>query len=116
MAWSRSLEDIIEPGLRPRGEVWEIDEDAVTWEAGLIKPSGPNRRRTSRPMTCADVAETLLTIETGGRLRAMRNQRARRAPSFGVHVVDVEVDQGRQGRHPAVHRASGRRQASISLC
>ena len=90
MAVVQASEDIIRQACARAAKVWEIDEDAVTWEAGLIKPSGPNAG-DFEPMTLADIAKH--ANKTGGPIAGHAQINAQgAAPSFGVHVVDVEVD------------------------
>jgi len=90
MAVVQASEDIIKQACARAAKVWEIDEEAVTWEAGLIKPSGPNAG-DFEPMTLADIAKH--ANKTGGPIAGHAQINAQgAAPSFGVHVVDVEVD------------------------
>ena len=90
MAVVQASEDIIRQACARAAKVWEIDEDAVTWEAGLDKPSGPNAG-DFEPMTLADIAKH--ANKTGGPIAGHAQINAQgAAPSFGVHVVDVEVD------------------------
>ena len=90
MAVVQASEDIITKACARAAKVWEIDEDAVTWENGLIKPSGPNAG-DFEPMTLADIAKH--ANKTGGPISGFAQINAQgAAPSFGAHVVDVEVD------------------------
>jgi len=90
MAVVQASEDIITKACARAAKVWEIDEEAVTWESGLIKPSGPNAG-DFEPMTLADIAKH--ANKTGGPISGFAQINAQgAAPSFGAHVVDVEVD------------------------
>jgi len=71
-------------------KIWDIDEDAVYWEDGYAKPSGPNAG-TFDPMSIAEIAA--ISAETGGPISGHHEVNADGAGvSFGVHLVDVEVD------------------------
>lgn len=71
-------------------KIWDIDEDAVYWEDGYAKPSGPNAG-TFEPMSLAEIAA--ISAQTGGPIAGHHEVNADGAGvSFGVHLVDVEVD------------------------
>ncbi len=71
-------------------KIWGIDEEAVFWEDGCAKPSGPNAGNFD-PMTLAEIAA--LFAETGGPIAGHHETNADGAGvSFGVHIADVEVD------------------------
>ncbi|WP_138933876.1 xanthine dehydrogenase family protein molybdopterin-binding subunit [Roseovarius arcticus] len=71
-------------------KIWGIDEDAVVWEDGAAKPSGPNAG-DFEPMTLAEIAA--ISSETGGPIAGHHEVNAEGAGvSFGVHLADVEVD------------------------
>jgi CO/xanthine dehydrogenase Mo-binding subunit len=70
--------------------LWGIDQEAVVWEDGCAKPSGPNAG-DFEPMTLAEIAA--VASETGGPIAGHHEVNAEGAGvSFGVHLVDVEVD------------------------
>ncbi|MBK0398759.1 xanthine dehydrogenase family protein molybdopterin-binding subunit [Limibaculum sp. M0105] len=70
--------------------IWGIDAEAVTWEDGCAKPSGPNAGDFP-PMTLAEIAA--VSSQTGGPIAGHHEVNADGAGvSFGVHLVDVEVD------------------------
>ncbi len=77
--------------LRERAaKVWEIPPDAVTWEDGYAKPAGPNAGDFP-PMSLAEIAG--VAGKTGGPIAGHAQINAQGAgPSFGTHIVDVEVD------------------------
>ena len=71
-------------------KIWGIDEDAVVWEDGYAKPSGPNAG-DFEPMSIAEIAA--IASETGGPIAGHHEVNAEGAGvSFGVHLADVEVD------------------------
>ncbi|MEM8811059.1 MAG: xanthine dehydrogenase family protein molybdopterin-binding subunit [Pseudomonadota bacterium] len=70
--------------------LWGIDQDAVVWENGTARPSGPNAG-DFEPMTLAEIAGN--SSSTGGPIAGHHEVNADGAGvSFGVHLVDVEVD------------------------
>ncbi len=70
--------------------IWGIDEDAVIWEDGFAKPSGPNAGDFD-PMSIEEIAA--IAFETGGPIAGHHEVNAEGAGvSFGVHLADVEVD------------------------
>ena len=71
-------------------KIWEIPEDAVVWEDGHAKPAGKNAG-DFEPMSLAEIAK--LAGKTGGPIAGYTKINAQgAAPSFGTHLVDVEVD------------------------
>jgi CO/xanthine dehydrogenase Mo-binding subunit len=71
-------------------KIWEIPEDAVVWEDGHAKPAGKNAG-DFEPMSLADIAK--MAGKTGGPVVGYTKINAQgAAPSFGTHLVDVEVD------------------------
>ena len=71
-------------------KIWGIDEDAVLWEDGCAKPSGPNAG-THPPMSLAEIAA--IASNTGGPIAGHHEVNADGAGvSFGVHLVDTEID------------------------
>ncbi|MEB8389222.1 xanthine dehydrogenase family protein molybdopterin-binding subunit [Rhodobacteraceae bacterium KMM 6894] len=71
-------------------KIWGIDEDAVVWEDGYAKPSGPNAGNFD-PMSLEEIAA--IAFETGGPIAGHYEVNAEGAGvSFGVHLADVEVD------------------------
>jgi len=77
--------------LRGRAaKYWEIPIEAVEWEDGMAKPSGSNAGEFD-PLSLADLAK--LAPKTGGPIAGHAQINAQgAAPSFGTHLVDVEVD------------------------
>ena len=71
-------------------QIWGIDEEAVVWEDGAAKPAGPNAGEHP-PMSLADIAAVM--DNTGGPIAGHHEVNADGAGvSFGVHLVDTEVD------------------------
>jgi len=69
---------------------WEIPIDAVEWDDGMAKPAGSNAGEFD-PLSLADLAR--LANKTGGPIAGHAQINAQgAAPSFGTHLVDVEVD------------------------
>ncbi|MEZ5817085.1 MAG: xanthine dehydrogenase family protein molybdopterin-binding subunit [Hyphomicrobiaceae bacterium] len=90
LATVEAARSIIKQACGRAAKLWEIPEDAVTWENGQFKPAGDNAGKFE-PMTLADIAK--VAGKTGGSLvgvGAISAQGA--APSFGVHIADTEVD------------------------
>jgi len=71
-------------------KMWGIDEDAVVWEDGCAKPSGPNAGEFD-PLPLAKIARK--SPGTGGPIAGHHEVNAEGAGvSFGVHLCDLEVD------------------------
>ncbi len=70
--------------------VWGIDPDAVEWKDGAAVPTGHNAGNFP-PMTLAEIARD--AGKTGGPIAGHFEANADGAGvSFGVHLVDIEVD------------------------
>ncbi len=70
--------------------IWEIPEDAVDWQDGHAVPAGDNAGKFE-PMSFAKLAR--MAGKTGGPIAGYARINAQgAAPSFGSHIVDVEVD------------------------
>ena len=90
MATVDASRSIIKQACQRAAKLWEIPEDAVSWEDGEIKPAGENAGK-HKPMNLTDIAK--IAGKTGGPIvgySAISAQGA--APSFGVHIADTEVD------------------------
>jgi CO/xanthine dehydrogenase Mo-binding subunit len=71
-------------------KVWEVPEEAVKWEDGVARPASSNVGDFA-PLSLAEIAE--LAGKTGGPIAGHAHVNAQGAgPSFGTHLVDVEVD------------------------
>lgn len=70
--------------------IWGIDAEAVEWKDGAAVPAGPNAGKFP-PMALAEIAA--VSFETGGPIAGHHEVNVDGAGvSFGVHIVDVEVD------------------------
>lgn len=71
-------------------KIWGIDEDAVEWVDGCVKPSGPNAGEFP-PMSLVEIAA--VSSQTGGPIAGHHEVNVDGAGvGFGVHLADVEVD------------------------
>jgi len=69
---------------------WGIDAEAVTWEDGFAKPSGPNAGEFP-PLSIAEIASEMGS--TGGPISGhFESSPDGFGGSFGTHIVDLEVD------------------------
>ncbi|GAB1477641.1 xanthine dehydrogenase family protein molybdopterin-binding subunit [Paracoccaceae bacterium] len=69
---------------------WKIDPEAVEWRDGAAMPAGPNAGQF-QPLTIAEIGASM--GKTGGPISGHHEVTAEGVGvSFGVHVVDVEVD------------------------
>jgi CO/xanthine dehydrogenase Mo-binding subunit len=69
---------------------WDIEPEAVEWVDGAAQPAGPNAGKFP-PMTIAEIGAKM--GGTGGPISGHHETNAGGVgASFGVHVVDVEVD------------------------
>jgi CO/xanthine dehydrogenase Mo-binding subunit len=90
MAVVKAAEDVILQMRERAAKIWEIPVDAVDWENGMAKPAGPNAGEFE-PLSIADIAQ--VAGKTGGPISGKAALNAQGAgPSFGTHIVDVEVD------------------------
>jgi CO/xanthine dehydrogenase Mo-binding subunit len=81
---------VIKEACARAAKLWELPADAVAFEDGEVKPAGENAGK-HRPMSLGDVAR--IANKTGGPIVATSAINAHgAAPSFGVHIADVEVD------------------------
>ncbi len=71
-------------------KLWELSPDQVAFENGQVKPVGDTNGR-HKPLSVADLAK--VAGKTGGPIGGVGRINAQGAgPSFGTHLVDVEVD------------------------
>src|SRR5262249_45120633 len=83
-------------------KIWGIPADAVTWENGYAKPSGPNAGNFE-PLSLEDLAKK--AAKTGGPIAGHYEVNADGAGvSFAVHLCDSEV-------HPETGRVQIKRYA-----
>ena len=90
MAVIEAADDVVTQMRERAAKIWDIPVEAVAWENGVAKPAGSNAGEFE-PMTFADIAK--VAGKTGGPLVGKAAINAQGAgPSFGAHLVDVEVD------------------------
>jgi CO/xanthine dehydrogenase Mo-binding subunit len=90
LATIKAARDAIRKMCSRAAKIWDIDEEAVVWEDGAACPAGPNAGKFP-PMTLAEIAA--VSFNTGGPIAGHYEFNADGAGvSFGVHLVDVEVD------------------------
>ncbi len=71
-------------------KLWELSPDQVAFENGHVKPVGDSNGK-HQPRSVADLAK--VAGKTGGPIGGVGRINAQGAgPSFGTHLVDVEVD------------------------
>ncbi|MEM7023294.1 MAG: molybdopterin cofactor-binding domain-containing protein, partial [Pseudomonadota bacterium] len=90
VAIKEAADAVIKDACARAAKIWEIPEDAVRWENGHAVPAGSNAGDFD-PMSLADLAK--MAGKTGGPIAGHSHINAQgAAPSFGTHMVDVEVD------------------------
>lgn len=90
LATIKAAQDAITKMCARAAAIWGIDPEAVEWVDGAACPSGPNAGKFP-PMTLAEIAA--VSFQTGGPIAGHHEFHADGAGvSFGVHLVDVEVD------------------------
>ena len=90
MAVVEAGKDMIRQLCERAAKVWDIPVDAVEWSDGEARPAGSNAGEFD-PLSLADLAR--LAGKTGGPFVGRAQINAQGAgPSFGTHIVDVDVD------------------------
>ena len=90
MAVIEASKDMIGQLCERAAKIWDIPADAVEWVDGEARPAGANAGEF-QPLSLADLAG--LAGKTGGPIVGRAQINAQGAgPSFGTHVVDVDVD------------------------
>ncbi|MCB2115728.1 MAG: xanthine dehydrogenase family protein molybdopterin-binding subunit [Rhodobacteraceae bacterium] len=90
LATIKAARDAIRVMRGRAAKIWGIEEEAVDWKDGAAIPAGPNAGKFP-PMTLAEIAA--VSFETGGPIAGHHEVNVDGAGvSFGVHIVDVEVD------------------------
>ncbi|MEE9209680.1 MAG: xanthine dehydrogenase family protein molybdopterin-binding subunit [Kiloniellales bacterium] len=90
MAVIDAARDVVTQLRERAAKIWEIPPDAVTWENGYAKPAGANAGEFE-PMSLTELAK--MAGKTGGPVVGHAQINAQGAgPSFGTHIVDIEVD------------------------
>ena len=90
MATVEAAREIQREAMKRAAKLWELPVDAVEWSDGAVRPAGPNAGK-HKPMSLADVAR--VAGKTGGPIVGYSRINAHgAAPSFALHIADVEVD------------------------
>ncbi len=90
LAVINAARDAIDKLCARAAKVWDIPPEAVVWEDGYARPSGPNAG-DFEPMSLAEIAA--IAEKTGGPIAGHYEVNAGGAGvSFATHMVDVEVD------------------------
>ncbi|MCB2128003.1 MAG: xanthine dehydrogenase family protein molybdopterin-binding subunit [Rhodobacteraceae bacterium] len=90
LATIKAARDAVRVMCERAAKIWGIDADAVEWKDGAAVPAGPNAGKFP-PMTLAEIAA--VSFETGGPIAGHHEVNVDGAGvSFGVHIVDIEVD------------------------
>ncbi len=91
LAVVNSVRDMIRELKVRAAKIWKIDPEAVIWENGMAKPAG-NQVGTFEPLSLADLAAQ--AGRTGGPINGHAQLNVTGAgPGFGVHCVDLKVDE-----------------------
>ena len=91
LAVVNSVRDMIRELKVRAAKIWKIDPEAVIWEGGMAKPAG-NQVGTFEPLSLADIAAQ--AGRTGGPINGHAQLNVTGAgPGFGVHCVDLKVDE-----------------------
>lgn len=91
LATIKAARDAVRKLKKRAAAQWGIDEDAVIWEDGYAKPSGPNAGNFE-PLHITQITRKM--GRTGGPISGHFEATPEGAGvSFGVHIVDAEVDQ-----------------------
>jgi CO/xanthine dehydrogenase Mo-binding subunit len=90
MAVVEAARDVIGKMRERVAKIWDIPVEAVIWEHGYARPASSNAGEFE-PLSIAEIAA--MANKTGGPLVGNAAINAQGAgPSFGAHIVDVEVD------------------------
>jgi CO/xanthine dehydrogenase Mo-binding subunit len=91
LAVVNSVRDMIRELKVRAAKIWKVDPEGVIWENGMAKPAGANVG-TFEPLTLADLAAQ--AGRTGGPINGHAQLNVTGAgPGFGVHCVDLKVDE-----------------------
>jgi len=90
MAAVEAAREVIREACARAAKLWDLPEDAVTFENGTVRPAGDNAG-TSKELTLCDIGR--MAGKTGGAIVGTAQINAQgAAPSFGTHIADVEID------------------------
>jgi CO/xanthine dehydrogenase Mo-binding subunit len=91
MAVVEAAKEIKSELCRRAAKLWELPVEQVTFAHGVVKPVSGDANGKAKPMSVADFAK--IAGKTGGPIGGVGRINAQGAgPSFGTHLVDVEVD------------------------
>ena len=91
LATIKAARDAVKKLCARAAKKWDIDEEAVIWEDGYAKPSGPNAG-DFEPIPLAKLTKSM--GRTGGPIVGHFEATPEGAGvSFATHIVDAEVDQ-----------------------
>ena len=91
MAVVEAAKEIKADLCRRAAKLWELPVEQVTFEHGLVKPVSGDANGKAKPMSVVDFAK--IAGKTGGPIGGVGRINAQGAgPSFGTHLVDLEVD------------------------
>ena len=90
MATVEAAKEVIGEACKRAALLWELPDEAVTFEDGKVRPAGDNAG-AHEPMDLAQIGA--IAGKTGGPIVGTSKINAQgAAPSLGTHIVDVEVD------------------------
>jgi CO/xanthine dehydrogenase Mo-binding subunit len=91
VAVKEAAQQVIRQACARAAKIWDVPEDAVKWDDGHARPASSNVG-DFEPLSLADIAK--MAGKTGGPIAGHAHLNAQGAgPSFGTHLVDLEVDQ-----------------------
>ena len=91
VALKEAAQQVIRQACARAAKIWEVAEDAVKWEDGHAQAASSNVG-DFEPMSLGDIARKIAG-KTGGPIAGHAHLNAPGAgPSFGTHLVDLEVD------------------------
>jgi CO/xanthine dehydrogenase Mo-binding subunit len=78
---------------RRAADIWGVAEDEVIFEEGMCKPASGHNVGDFKPLSIGDICNK--TTMSHGAIAARTDMNVTGAgPGFGVHIVDVKVDEG----------------------
>ncbi len=90
LAVIESAQEVVRELRERAARIWDIPVEAVEWDDGYARPVSSNAGDFD-PLSLADLAA--MSGKTGGPIAGHAQINAKGAgPSFGTHLVDVEVD------------------------
>jgi CO/xanthine dehydrogenase Mo-binding subunit len=90
VAVKEAAQQVLRQACARAAKIWDVPEDAVKWEDGHARPASSNVGDFA-PLSLAEIAK--MAGKTGGPIAGHAHLNAQGAgPSFGTHLVDLEVD------------------------